>query len=767
MTLLKSKQRRSAAANAITVGHCALKRSVRAMSAAIACVGAAAGAVAQDARTSPAETSSTTLEEVRVTASKRSEALSKSPIAVSALNLDQLQDAGVVGIKDLTSAVPNVQIHTIGVDSYVGITIRGISNQDYSGTADPAVSTYIDGVYVGLSQGFANELYDLERLEVLRGPQGTLYGRNATGGNLNIITADPKPEFGASADMAFGNHNDVQTHGMVNIPLSDTFRIRGAVTLHRNDGYFDSRGTTARNYGASDDFGGRVTALWTPNTDFRWRLALDQYVSQGTPWASIQTGSDGKPVNGLPIFAQPISSDPEPDNYIRNSSVRSRMDLNLNDTFSLAYVAGFQELDGHYWWATTGQPAAPADTGWKQFVGYSARFQTHEIDLNYDSARLKNTVGGSYFEQRGPFGPGAGVYPAIDYESVSVGPFGQPHKSAWGVFDQATYSLTDRFRVTGGVRYSSENQSEPAGDSIACVGSPLPFATLQEMLALTSVPAGCFTSSSPAGKGSWTSTTWKAGLELDVSAETLTYLAVSTGFKSGGVQPSVPPPLSTTFKPEQVTNYELGIKTHLLEGSMNLRTAIFYEDYTDLQVFQIMPTANSIALVTSNAAQAAIYGIEIESEWRISPVDQISGFVNYLHATYTDYENAVDGRTGAVVDSLSGNHLPNAPEKSARIQYSHDFKFGNGGTLTPVVAVYWQSKSYMRELNEPLYRIDAYSKTNVSLTYRDASANWKVSAFVDNLEDEAVRNSSWASAGMVYSDFGHPRTFGFRVSYEY
>lgn len=765
MTLLDNKQR--ADATAIAQDSSLRGRTIRTMSTAIACLGAAAMAGAQEAPVTQDDSSSTALQEVRVTASKRSEALSKSPLAVSALSLNQLQDAGVVAVKDLTSAVPNVQIHTIGVDSFVGITIRGISNQDYSGTADPAVSTYIDGVYVGLSQGFASELYDLERLEVLRGPQGTLYGRNATGGNLNIITADPKPEFGASADIAFGNHNDVQSHGMVNLPLSDTFKLRGAVMLHRNDGYFDSRGTTARNYGASDDFGGRLTALWTPTADFKWRFSLDQFVSQGTPWASIQTGEDGKPVNGLPIYDQPISSDPEPDNYIRNFSVRSRMDLNLGDAWSLAYTSGYQNLDAHYWWATTGQVAAPADTGWKQFVGYSASFQTHEIDVNFDTERLKNTFGGSYFEQRGPYGPGAGVYPAIGYESVSYGPFGRPHKSAWGVFDQATYSLTDRLRVTGGVRYSSENQSEPFGQSIACVGSPLPYATLQEMLALTSVPEGCFLSTSPAGKGTSTSTTWKAGLELDASDATLTYLSVSTGFKSGGVQPSVPAPLPTTFKPEKVTNYELGVKTHLLDSSLNIRTALFYEDYTDLQVFQIMPLESGIALVTDNAAKAAIYGIELEYEWRLSPLDQISGFINYLHATYTEYEGAVDGRTGAVVGSLSGNQLPNAPEKSLRLQYSHDFKFGNGGKLTPLVAFYWQSSSYMRELNEPLYEIDSYSKTNASLTYVDPTSHWRVSAFADNLENEAVRNSSWASAGMVYSDYGQPRTYGLRVSVEY
>lgn len=705
------------------------------------------------------------LDQIIVTAQKRTEMLSKAPMAVSALDMSQLQDAGVVNIKDLTSAVPDVQIHTIGLDSFVGINIRGISNYDYSGKSDPAVSTYIDGVYVGLSQGFATELYDLQRVEVLRGPQGTLYGRNATGGNVNVITADPKPSFSAAADVSYGNYNDVQTHGMVNVRLTDELFIRAAFITHRNDGYFDTRGYTARNYGASDDFGGRLTALWTPSGAFKWRLSIDDFISEGTPWASIDTGADGKPLNGLPVYKQPVSSDPEPENYIRSSTIRSRMDWNITDSLTASYVAGYQVLDTHYSWATTGNLSAPATPAWVQYDRGHGYAHSHELDVNYDSNTLKNVFGGSYYLQEGPRHSTRGIFNAIALDEKGDQPSPGIRKKAWGIFEQATYSLIDHLRITGGLRYSKESQVVDDSNVFYCSASTYPGLTLLGVAALTAASPGCSPSNSPSGSGSWSNVSWKAGIEGDISDRALAYLSVTTGFKSGGLQPNVRPGISTTYRPEEVRNYELGFKTRLFDDSANVRVALFYEDYTDLQVFQLVSTPQGISLVTTNAAKAGIYGTEIEGEWNLSPVDHIRGFVNYLHATYTNYKNTRDPLTNEIVASLDGNQLPNAPQESIRLQYSHDFTLPNNGTVTPQAAVYWQSFSYLNAFNDSYFRVNPYTKTDLSLTYADPSGRWKLAAYVDNLEDHAVRTGEFTGAG-VYSDFAPPRLFGVRISYQ-
>ena len=169
------------------------------------------------------------LAEIVVTALKRSEPLSKAPLAISALSQDELTAAGVVGLQDLTAAAPSVEMKMVAVDDSLEVTIRGITNSDFNPGGSPAVATYVDGIYLARTQGLNGDLFDVERVEVLRGPQGTLYGRNSTGGNLNVVTADPKNTFGASVDVSYGNYNDVQTRAMVNLPITDDLAIRGCI----------------------------------------------------------------------------------------------------------------------------------------------------------------------------------------------------------------------------------------------------------------------------------------------------------------------------------------------------------------------------------------------------------------------------------------------------------------------------------------------------------------------------------------------------------
>jgi iron complex outermembrane receptor protein len=705
------------------------------------------------------------LEEVVVTAEKRTELLSKTPIAVSALNMSQLQDAGVDAVSGLTSTVPDLQIHTVGVDGFFGVTLRGISNLAYDPRANPAVSTYLDGVYVDLPQSLADEVYDLSRIEVLRGPQGTLYGRNSTGGNVNIITADPQPTFNAEADTSYGSYNDTLTHAMVNMPVTDTLAVRAALMSHRSDGYFSTEGTTARNYGAADDWAGRLTALWTPTDSFRWRVSFDDVYSHGTPPASIETGANQLPLNGLSPYHQPVIDDPEPDNYVQSQNLRSRMDWTAAENLTLTYVMGYQHLYQYFDWATTGQIGAPENTAYQQYTSLGASSQSHEVDATYLSDKLKNVLGGTYF------------YDTIDLNAYAVYPLAlvdenlltpEPTKKiSWGVFDQATYSLLKDLRLTGGIRYSHDYQSQPETVFLYCF-PPIPNLTVYQSQFLTPNSPGCAVSPTPAGSGTWSKVTWKGGLEYDLNPSTLTYASVTTGYKQGGVQPGLPAVFPATFQPETVTNYEVGAKTHLFGDSLNLRVAAFYEDYTNVQTFQLVTLQNVIGLATSNAGAARIYGTELESEWNPTQVDHLAGFLTYLHARYTNYTNAVDPRNESVIiPSLDGSELPNAPELSARLQYNHEFRLPGGGAISPQAAVYWQSTSYTQAINIDVYKVSAYSKTDLQLRYTDPSTRWNVSAYVTNLENHPVRTGDYSGSNTVFSDFAPPRLFGVRVSYQW
>lgn len=706
------------------------------------------------------------LQEVIVTAEKRKQTIDTTPIAVTALSGTQLEARGITSVSGLASHVPDLQVHTVDVDGYFGVTIRGISNLVYTPDANPAVAMYIDGVYVDLPYALADELFDVDRIEVLRGPQGTLYGRNSTGGEVNIITAVPEPVLDANWNVSYGNYNDLLTEGMVNVPVTSTLAVRAAGMLHQNSGYFDSEGTTSRNYGSSDDWAARLTGLWKPDSHFRWWLSLDSFLSQGTPGVSVETGPDGRPLDGLSPYHQPVNPDPPPNNYLRSNSIRSRMDWDIGNGFNLSYIGGYQDLLQHYAWATTGQVGAPLNPAYQQYVEIASKSQSHEVDFAYDSRRLKNVLGATYFRDSIEEGAYA-IYPILGLDSLFRN--WDIFKKSWGAFDQATYSLLANLRVTAGMRYSHDAESESAYTSLYCAISSNPDLTVNDVQYLTVDSPGCGAYPTPGGAGSWSKVTWRAGAEYDVSRMTLAYASVTTGYKEGGVQPGLPEAFPATYLPEEVTNYELGLKTRLFHESLSARTAVFYEDYKDIQVAQLISLPDVVATATTNAGKAAIYGVEVEGAWNITPLDHLSPFVTYLHARYLQYSNAVDPRFGGsvIIPSLAGDQLPNSPNFSARLEYSHDFRLMGGGVLTPSAALYWQSRSYTNALNINDYGVDAYSKTDLRLTYIDPTGKWQVSAYVSNLENHAVRTGDYSGSGVVFSDFAPPRTYGARLAYKY
>jgi iron complex outermembrane receptor protein len=715
---------------------------------AVVCLAALSGtALAQQVAQNFAAGASDALQEIIVTAEKQAENINKVPLAITALTMTQLRDRGVLSAQDLQSIAPSVQISTVSYANTVFITIRGISNENFN-NGNPEVAPYIDGLYVGGTSGLSNEFFDLDRIEVLRGPQGTLYGRNSTGGNLNIVTADPKPTFAASEDVSYGNYNDVQVHGMVNVPVTSELAVRGAFFVHRNDGYVDTLGTTSQNYFKANDFGGRITALWTPSDSFMWRLSLDDTKLGGTPNVEIASGPDGKPLDGLPVFKRPIPDYPAGLNDVSNFMVRSRMNWQINGALDLTYIAGYQAI--HYisqYDETNGVYGGRRDNWGNNY--------SQEFDLAYHVGRLRNILGANYYDQEG-YGIGNYVLPV--YGLFNEGNYGGPghgYTKAWGIFDQASFSLTEKLDLIGGIRYSSEKDFSGANSAYLFPLVPgIPLNTTTYF-----VPGGIPTIDA-AQSVTFDDTTWKAGLNYKWTDDLSSYATVTTGFKAGGFN-GAKFPSNPTYDPEKVTNYELGTKTQLLDNRANISAALYYMDYKDIQVYQFV----GVNAVTTNAAGAAIYGAELEGQWRVTHEDRLDGFATWTHATYTKYLNAVDSLTGKIYPDISGNYLPHAPEFTVRLQYAHDFALGNDSIITPTLASYYQTVNYLRPLNLPIDRVGAYSKSDFTLAWADPSRQWTVRAYVYNIENKEIRNSALVALGYYFADYNPPRTFGLRISY--
>lgn len=693
-------------------------------------------------------TAGSALGDIVVTASKRPELLSKTPLAVTVIGTESLEARGVARVEDLTTSIPNTQLFYVATGG-VQVGIRGISTNQNNEFGNPSVAFHINGVYEPRPEGVNGLVYDVDRIEVLRGPQGTLYGRNATVGSINVITAAPKKEFGMFGDVSYGNFNDVMLRGVVNVPLSDTFAVRAAVVYHKNDGY--QHAGAVPNYAEANELATRVTALWTPSDSFSWQVEADYFRSKGTP----QLAELAVLPAGTTRFNQAVDTP----GYINTKSygIRSRMQYNFSPTVSLAYIAGYGKLKGTTQYDMDG-------TTLPDHVNRYIRDQdhwSHELNLTYTADKLKLLGGAFYFQEKpktvlnqdnGLFGF-SGIYPNLTLTNRS-----------YAFFGQATYSITDAIRFTGGLRYTKDQAKTDNRVSYFC-----PFGTTPSFtMGFPSPSCSTFGVIGPQNE-KWSKVNWKAGIDADISTTSLVYASVSTGYKAGvlgngGLIPAA--------SPEQSTNYEVGIKSRLFSDTVQINATLFWMDYKDLQVstlFAPRGTTGTVVEGINNVGKARSRGAEVEFTWAATSNDKFSGFFSYLDAKYLSYPNAnnyqLDPDFGVLSDN-SGNRLVFSPKVSGRFSYEHSFHIG-AAKLVPRASIYWQSAMYLTPFNLAADRQSGYSKSDFTLTYTSPGDRFSVEGFVHNIEDKKVATMQFNYELPVLRYYSEPRTYGVRIGFKY
>lgn len=748
------------------------------------------------------------IEEVVVTAEKQSEILSKTPLAISVVRQNGLDKLNVKSAQDLVSTVPDLQTSANGYTTQ--FAIRGIGN--YSGSYG-TVATQVDGIYEPNTAALNNGLYDVSRVEVARGPQGTLYGRNATAGVVNIYTHDPDKNFELFGDIAYGNYSDFTARGVINIPLSDRVQVRGSVVRETNDGYYP-KGNASRNYGAADILTTQLTVLAQLTDSLTWRVAYEHAENNGTlnylqgvnylyyPNADLNAGTLGNPVI-VPARRNLMGQETVRDNSMDTSenAVRSRLTWNASDDLTITYLAGYSSFADNGYDSNTNVFAS-----WQN--GTETRATSHELDVNYNSDRLKAVFGLYYYWDdtsgntglhigntvpypmsiattnlipavNNPVGREPGAYGLIDIVQHAAG----STDTSKAAFTQMTYSLTDDLRMTGGLRYTEDKHSVSSSSQV-CAWDTVTVPTAALSCGIPFGPPSHVAQSTKSNNLSW-----KAGLEYDLTPANLLYGSVSTGYRAGGVSGNaLLPPQYLSYNPETVTDYELGWKSQMFDRSVVWSLALFDMEYNDMQVSAIEHDLNGNPTpVTINAAKSQIKGLEFEGDWRITPVDTLSGYATYLNARFSSFPNAVnasvnpDGIYNSVVApafgygllptnvpyDFSGNALPNAPEESARVAYSHVFDLGSAGTFTPSIQFYWQGATYTDFANTAQAKRDAYSKSDLNLTYESESGGLTVTAYIHNLEDARVWQSANAKWDETMAFFYPPRTYGIRLGYKF
>lgn len=631
--------------------------------------------------------------EVVVTAERREQSVQKSSLAISVHSGDALVAAGVVQTRDITKLEPGVQIGQGG--PMIQVYIRGVGDFGSTPPTNPAVAMNMDGVYISRGTSVEGNFFDLQRIEVLKGPQGTLYGRNASGGAINIISNPPKyGDLGGHLEAEVGNYGLVRTEGALNVPVSDTLAFRGAFQVVSRNGYSD------QNFDDDHEQAVRLSMLWKPNDKLRLRVTADYEHIGGQGPAYVLKDTGANPILAAALQAQGVTIPNDPRMSITDP--RATPIYNLSEQISAfggcypnnaipaasATNSGTVPFPDQGFCPTGyGLPVAAPTAGAAYQNNKSAnatvqldydfgpatltilpayryvadQYVTYPIGVSAEGSPTKPEVSQSYsLEARlGHAGPKliwvGGVYlyeelqdgprqPPTDAggESASNGPFISFDKiktTTAAVFGQVTYSVTDQWRVIAGGRFASDFKS--AYYDAYAFDSPLSLPYVAPGV-LSPAAGACYLQASPCLiAGPWSGSMkrqsfhYKLGTEFDLTPQNMLYLTYATAEKAGGFNASGSPNCASCalpYNPEQLRALEVGSKNRFFDSKLQVNVEGFYWDYRNAQETLLYYNAAGLQFGTFNADKATSYGVDLSVQYRPTVDDTIDLSVEYLHA---------------------------------------------------------------------------------------------------------------------------------------
>ena len=643
--------------------------------------------------------------EVVVTAERRSSTVQRTPATIEVLNGAELKQRGVGSVTDALSNVSGVfvQMNNKGAD----INIRGVGTTLDSATGDPGVNTNLDGVYLRQASTVVSGLYDVSRIEVLKGPQGTLYGRNATGGVVNILSNDPKPVFGYEASLTVGNYDLIRSEGAVNVPITADLAARVAFGSESHKGYLN---------GGQDDAdrkAGRVKLLWTPEPAVR--------ILVGTSYAH-----DGGIGPGSVSVTEPVGS-----RQADTAPPVGQLDQGFVTVFSnIGWDAGPLVVTviptySNYLYNYRGN-------NFGQYNEQKAREsqETGEFRLSSPGGSKIQWVTGLYLYNDtlnnvfDLFGPGV-VNNQPDLKAFSYAGFGD-----------ATVPLTSALRLIGGARYTNDHHTQ--ADTTVSVGGHVvgPFGGVLNSSAVT----------------------YRAGAEYDLTRSAMAYVTYATGYKSGGFTPDEPG--YNTFKPEYLRSIEGGVKSRWFDNQLQVNIGGFDYSYDDYQVSEagIAHYGGLSALVFNSQGKTTIYGAELGITYRPTADDQIDLSVSPMHSQFGTF--IIPASPFSAEINSTGKELPSAPAVSGSGAYAHTWNLPDGSLVgrveTYVSDPYWVDFAHSTGSRQP-----GYTKTDLNLTYFSPHG-WSIGAYGKNLENSWIVS---LKANTLIGDYAlePPRTFGITV----
>ncbi|WP_390615358.1 TonB-dependent receptor [Maricurvus nonylphenolicus] len=751
------------------------------------------------------------LEEIVVTAQKRSQSLQDVPIAVKAMDTDQLRQSSITNLSDLSRVSPGLSISNTQNSAFTAISVRGVSTATVGVGAEASTAIYIDGVYQRDPASISN-LLDIAQAEVLKGPQGTLFGRNAAAGAVNIQTASPSEEFEGYLSATYGNENLKSVSGVVNIPLSENLQSRTSFISKQRDGWQkDTDSANADDLYEIDNYAVRNRLLWMPTDELSAELILDYAKEKGTrsgfvieeaaavvpgfPTAGFnqthKISGDEASVsgvimeNGVPV---PFNAD------INSESVGAAVliDWELNEDLTLTSITSYRDTDrltpvsggGLFSFAPGALPylsgyVGTMDNGYETF--------NQELRLSGLTNGIDWFVGVNYFKDTSTQSMALALPLFMGPPAFTTGELGDARLEAeaeiesYAIFGDVIFPLSDTLNLTVGARYSSD-EKEIKWDDVA-QKAPNTF--------YPQVTNGIITTTGDAAKAKddWSNVSGRIVLDYQLNDDTMVYGSVSQGYKAGGfnTELTITSDPNEAFDPEISTSYELGLKTMAFDGRVQANAAMFFNKYSDYQ-FQAAPPGEIAA--KNLVADAEVQGMELGVLWRALESLTVSLDLSYLDAEFVETVSVtgVGGTANAVND---GQDMLRAPEWSAQLGVDYSVMLADLGEVR-VNASYFYSDTYRLnnasvelveaggsaiDFSERDFQSGSYGLLNMRVSYLTPEEDWEVSLWGTNLTDESYRDYDWIIASnAVYGVAGastrayqrnEPRMYGVDVRFNF
>ena len=692
------------------------------------------------------------IEEIIVTARHRSENIQNVPIAMSAVTGAAIQEARIYTLQELEYSVPNLVFGETGSSGETHIGIRGIGDFSRNIGFDTRVGVYLDGVFAGQSLAVDQGLVDIAQVEVLRGPQGTLFGKNSSSGAINITSN--KPELGETSGelrLGAGNMDSTSGQAILNFPLGDTAAARISLITHKQGGYVDNLFTGGKNM-SGDQTLGRLRLRFQPSDALDINFSYD-FREQDNNLVFLEPDAAFENSSGNPAAAPNFVVDQDADLIDQNSGSGGGLtvDYTFNNGHVLTSITGVRTVDRK---VGSDEDATRTFTLDARYFEDDFDHITQELRLaSPDDQAFRYVVGAFYFDQDaktdrvvalGPGfgGPPEGVDAAVQDSAVDT--------TNIAIFVNGDLDVSDKWTLSGGLRYTDESKDARIDQFV------FPGFGLAELIQESFTRDEDYTTAT-------------ASLQYQATDDMLAYFTYSNGYKAGGFNVDLVPTVQDLFFDEEtVDSFEIGLKTDLLDGRLRLNVTAFQAEYDDYQVFQFRfdPFSGTTALLVSNAASVTTKGLEVEGVARFTDNFELSYGVGLTDATFDDFPGgAVDPGTGESIN-VAGNTLPRAPDVTASLTARYLFSAGSiDGSA--VLNFTHRGEQFFNPDNRENSRQDAYSLVNASLDL-DINEHWSIGIWGRNLTDEVYRGMRGVSfLGIPFSLYMRPRTYGVEAAFRF